>query len=400
MHDYALAMRKRSSRKKLLISFCALAILAGAAFAITRASGRRPPAHATAAPAPISVVAASVASHDVPIYLRGVGTVIAFNDVIVRSQITGQLIKINFEQGQTVKTGALLAQIDPAPYQAQLDQAISNRDRDQAHLANSQIDLNRYTQLVSQKSAPAQLLDSQKAIVSQLDAIVKADEAIIESARVNLGYTNLTSPIDGVTGIRQIDIGNIIHPTDTNGLVDVTQIQPISLIFTLPEADFAEVQERMSQGPLTVFVDDQNGHQLDQGNLNLIDNQIIQTTGTIRLRAQFPNPKRLLWPGQLVNVRLLLDTRQNALTINASAVQQGQHGAYVWVIDKHNDAHMQPVHVGQIDGGQALIDQGLSANDDIVVAGQYRLVSGSPVKELHGKAAQQVQQSEVEQEVP
>jgi membrane fusion protein, multidrug efflux system len=393
-------MRERWSTKKLLIMLAALAILAGAAFAITRVSRSRPQTQTTAAPAPISVVAAPVVSHDVPIYLRGVGTVIAYNDVIVRSQITGQLVKIPFVQGQTVKKGDLLAQIDPAPYQAQLDQAIANRDRDQAHLANANIDLARYTQLATEKSLPTQLVSSQKAIVSQLEAIVKADQAIIASAQVNLGYTNLTSPIDGVTGIRQIDIGNIISPTYPNGLVDVTQVQPISLIFTLPEADFANVHQRMAKGPLTVFVDDQNGHQLDQGILNLIDNQIVQTTGTIRLRAQFPNQKNLLWPGQLVNARLLLDTMPNALTINSSAVQQGPSGSYVWVIDGNQTVHMQPVHVVQIDSGQALIDSGLAANEQAVVAGQFGLQTGSHVTELHGKAAEQVQQSETEQQLP
>jgi membrane fusion protein, multidrug efflux system len=393
-------MRERWSTKKLLISVAALAILAAAAFVITRASRSRPQTQAAADPAPISVVAAPVVSGDVPIYLRGVGTVIAYNNVIVSSQITGQLVKIAFVQGQTVKKGDLLAQIDPAPYQAQLDQAIANRDRDQAHLDNANIDLARYTQLVAEKSLPSQLVSSQKAIVSQLEAIVKGDQAIIASAQVNLGYTNLTSPIDGVTGIRQIDIGNIISPTYPNGLVDVTQIQPISLLFTLPEADFAQIQERMAQGPMTVFVDDQTGRQLDQGTLNLINNQIIQTTGTIQLRAQFPNPKRLLWPGQLVNARLLLETRQNGLTIDASAVQQGPNGAFVWVIDKNDVVHMQPVHVGQIDNGQALIDQGLSANENVVVAGQYGLQTGSHVTELHGNAAKQVQQSETEQQLP
>ena len=273
-------------------------------------------------------------------------------------------------------------------------------DRDQAHLENARIDLNRYTDLAKQKSVAQQLADSQKAIVAQLVAVVKSDEAIIQSAKVNLGYTNLTSPIDGVTGIRQIDIGNIIHPTDVNGLVDVTQIEPISLIFTLPETDFARVQERMAQGPLTVFVDSQNGKQLDQGTLNLIDNQIIQTTGTIRLRAEFPNQKHRLWPGQLVNVRLLLDTQHNALTVNSSAVQQGPKGPYVYVVDSDKTVHMQPVRVGQIDSGQALIDEGLAADQEVVVAGQYKLVPGAHVIELHGKAAEQVQQSAVEQQVP
>jgi membrane fusion protein, multidrug efflux system len=334
-----IAMQRGSSTTRWLMMIAAVAIVAGGAFALARTSVRRPsPAPLAPAPVPVSVVAASVASHDAPIYLRGVGTVIAYNNVIVRSQITGQLVKINFIQGQTVKTGDLLGQIDPSPYQAQLDQAIANRDRDQAHLDNARIDLNRYTDLAKEKSVALQLADSQKAIVAQLVAMVKADEAIIQSAKVNLGYTDLTSPIDGVTGIRQIDIGNIIHPTDVNGLVDVAQIEPISLIFTLPETDFARVQERLAQGPLTVFVDSQNGRQLDQGTLNLIDNQIIQTTGTIRLRAEFPNQKHLLWPGQLVNVRLLLETQHNALTVNSSAVQQGPNGTYVYVVDSDTDA--------------------------------------------------------------
>jgi membrane fusion protein, multidrug efflux system len=393
-------MQPGPSATKRLMMIALVAAVAGGAFALARTSGRHQPPPPPAAPAPVSVVAASVGSRDVPIYLRGVGTVIPFNNVIVRSQITGQLVKINFVQGQTVKKGDLLGQIDPAPYQAQLDQAIANRDRDQAHLENARIDLNRYTDLAKEKSVALQLADSQKAIVAQLVAMVKADEAIIQSARINLGYTDLTSPIDGVTGIRQIDIGNIIHPTDVNGLVNVTQIEPISLIFTLPETVFVRVQERMAQGPLTVFVDNQNGRQLDQGTLNLIDNQIIQTTGTIRLRAEFPNKKHLLWPGQLVNARLLLDTQHDALTVNSSAVQQGPKGTYVYVVDGDKTVHMQPVKVGQIDGGQALIDEGLAANQEVVVAGQYRLVPGAHVIELHGKAAEQVQQSAVEQQVP
>jgi multidrug efflux system membrane fusion protein len=335
----------------------------------------------------------------VPIYRRGVGTVIAYNNVVVRSQITGQLVKINFVQGGTMKQGDVLAVIDPRPYQAQLDQAIANRDRDQANLANARINLTRYTQLAAQKSIAQETADSQGAVVDELVATVKADEAIIASAQVNLSYTNLTSPIDGVTGIRQIDNGNVIHPTDANGLVDVTQIEPISLIFTLPQADFVQIQERMAKGPLTVFVDGQDGKQLDAGKLNLIDNQIVQATGTIRLRAEFPNKQHLLWPGELVNARLLLDTAPDALTIDSSAVQQGPHGAYVYIIDK-DIVRMQAVHVVQIDHGQALIDQGLAAQEQVVVAGQYRLEPGAHVTELHGKAATEVQQSEVEQDVP
>ena len=378
-----------------------LAVTAGGAVAVTRSSALRsaPAPQAPTAPAAVAVVAASVQSHDVPIYLRGVGTVIAYNNVLIRSQITGQLVKISFHQGQLVKNGDMLAQIDPRPYQAELDQAIANRDRDQAHLENAKIDLNRYTELAKQRSIAQQLADSQKAIVAQLVAIVKSDEAIIESAKVNLGYTNLTSPIDGVTGIRQMDIGNIIHPTDVNGLVDVTQIEPISLIFTLPEADFVPIQERMSQGPVTVFVDSQDGKQLDKGRLNLVDNQIIQTAGTIRLRAVFPNQKHLLWPGQLVNARLLLDTRHDGRTVPASVVQQGPKGAYAYVIKPDNTVEIRPITVAQISDGQALINSGLKANERVVVDGQYKLQPGVPVTILTGKAAEEAAAQSVQQEL-
>jgi membrane fusion protein, multidrug efflux system len=392
--------RKLIARKLITMAAVIAVVAAGVALTVKYRSDSHPTAQMAEAPPPISVVAQAVQSHDVPIYLRGVGTVIAFNNVVVRSQITGQLVKISFVQGQAVKTGDVLGVIDPRPYQAQLDQANANRDRDQAHLQNAQIDLQRYKTLATQKSIALEQAQSQQAIVDQLVAMVKADEAIIQNAQVNLGYTNLTSPIDGVTGIRQIDNGNIIHPTDVNGLVDVTQIEPISLIFTLPETNFTRIQEQMTKGTLTVFADAQDGTQLDQGKLNLIDNQIIQTTGTIRLRAEFPNTKHLLWPGELVNARLLLDTRSNALTVNSSAVQQGPNGSYVYVIESDKTVKMQPVHVVQIDSGQALIDQGLTANQEVVVAGQYKLQAGSHVVELTGKAAEQVQQNEVEQSVP
>jgi membrane fusion protein, multidrug efflux system len=386
-------MLKRPRATKLLTIIAVLAVAAaGSAVAVTRTSVFRStaaPQAPAAPPPPVGVVAANVKSGDVPIYLRGVGTVIAYNNVLIRSQITGQLIKISFHQGQQVKKGDVLAVIDPRPYQAELDQAIANRKRDQAHLENAKIDLNRYTGLAKEKSIATQLADSQKAIVDQIVAMIQADEAIIESARVNLGYTNLTSPIDGVTGIRQIDIGNIIHPTDVNGLVDVTQIEPISLIFTLPEANFVPIQELLSHGPVTVFVDSQDGKQLDQGTLNLIDNQIIQTTGTIRLRAQFPNQKHLLWPGQLVNARLLLDTRHDGLTVPASVVLQGPQGPYAYVVNPDSSVAIRPIKVAQISEGQALIDSGLQANEQVVVDGQYKLQPGAHVTILHGHAAEE-----------
>jgi multidrug efflux system membrane fusion protein len=384
-------MTKKLATAKFISIIVVLVAAAGIGATLTTKywTTSRSRAPAVASPSATTVVAASVQSHDVPIYLRGVGTVIAFNNVIVRSQITGQLVKIAFNQGQSVKKGDLLGEIDPSPYQAQLDQAIANRNRDQAHLANAKIDLDRYTKLAQQKSIALQTADSQKAIVEQLVAIIKSDEAIIESAGVNLGYTRLTSPIDGVTGIRQIDIGNIIYPTDVNGLVDVTQIEPISLIFTLPEAEFVPIQQRMSEGQITVFVDNQDGKQLDQGTLNLIDNQIIQTTGTIRLRAQFPNQKHLLWPGLLVNARLLLDTRHAGLTVPAAVVQQGPQGAYAYVINPDSSVAIRPIKVAQISEGQALIDSGLQAGEQVVVDGQYKLQPGAHVTLLHGRAAEE-----------
>lgn len=388
--------------KRLIGLFVALVAAAGGGAAVWHYDPGRTSVQASPVPSAVPVVAGRVLSHDVPIYLYGVGTVIAHNNVLVRSQITGQVVRIAFTQGHSVKKGDLLAEIDPRPYQAQLDQAIANRDRDQALADNAQANLDRYVPLAKKGYATSQLVDTQKAQLAQLRATVKADEAIIEQARTNLSYTQLASPIDGVTGIRQIDEGNIIHPTDPNGLVDVTQIQPISLIFSLPQTTFAQIQQQMAKGPLTVLAYSQDNRvELDQGTLDVVDNQIVQTTGTIRLRASFPNAKRQLWPGELVNARLLLDTRHDGLTIAASAVQQGPKGSYVYVIGPDETVQMRAVTVAQISDGQALVKSGLEADENVVVDGQYRLQPGSLVKQLHGKAAEEADlQSAVEQAIP
>ncbi|MGA2287263.1 efflux RND transporter periplasmic adaptor subunit [Bradyrhizobium sp.] len=389
-------------RTRSMIAFALLAAGAVGGLVYWHQSRAEPNKEEAVPPEPTPVVADVVKSGPVPIYLRGVGTVIAFNNVVVRSQITGPLIKVSFQQGQTVHKGDLLAEIDPRPYQAQLDQAIANRDRDKAQGVNAQANLDRYVPLQAKGFATGQLVDTQKAQVAQLDATVKADEAVIEKARVSLGYTRLTAPIDGVTGIRQIDEGNIIHPTDTNGLVDLTQIQPISLIFTLPEVTFVEIQQEMAKGPVKVFAYSQDDKtRLDEGDLLLIDNQINQTTGTIRLRATFPNAQRLLWPGELVNARLLLKTEPNGLTIAAGAVQQGPKGSYVYVVGPDQKVALEPVHVAQISEGQALIDSGLKPDETVVVDGQYKLQPGTLVRELHGKAAEEANmQSAVQQAIP
>jgi membrane fusion protein, multidrug efflux system len=388
--------------RKRLISFAAVLVASvgvGLGFAAFRSAPK------TTAPPPtpaVPVVATTVQKGDVPIYLRGVGTVIAYNNVVVRSQITGQIVKIAFRQGQTVHQGDLLAEIDPRPYQAQLDQAVANRDRDQAQALNAEANLGRYGSLAKNGYASGQLVDTQKAQLAQLQAQVKSDEAIIEQARTNLSYTRLTAPIDGVTGIRQIDIGNIIHPTDPNGLVYVTQVQPISLLFSLPQTTFVEIQQEMAKGPLTVEAYSQDDKtKLDEGKLELIDNQIVQTTGTIRLRANFPNIHNLLWPGELVNAHLLLKRQLGGLTILSSAVQLGPSGTFVWVIGADGKVQMRPVSPFDLGDGQTLVKSGLQANEKVVVDGQYRLQAGSLVRELHGKAAKQINlQSSVEQAIP
>jgi multidrug efflux system membrane fusion protein len=356
----------------------------------------------TPAPPAVPVVAGVVSSGDVPIYLRGIGTVIAYNTVVVRSQIQGQITQIAFTEGQTVKVGDMLAQIDPRPYQAQLDQIVANRDRDQAQLTNSLANLDRYNQLLAKGDATVQLADTQKAQVLQLQSAIKSDEALIEAAKVQLEYTKLTSPIAGVTGVRQVDMGNIIHPTDPNGLVVVTQIQPISVIFTLPETDLPEIQQQMTKGPLTVLAYSHDDKiKLDEGKLVLVNNEILQTTGTIQLKADFPNAAHLLWPGELINARLLREIRHDGLSIASSAVQQGPNGPYVYVIGPDRTVQMRPVTVAQIDEGQALIDSGLKPRENVVIEGQYRLQPGSLVEELRGKASESADlQSAVEQAIP
>jgi membrane fusion protein, multidrug efflux system len=385
-------------KKVLVVAAVTVAILAGGgAFAL---NVRPRPTPQRAAPAVVPVVAAAVAQHDVPIYLTGVGTVIAYNTVAIRAQVQGQIVSINFTEGQTVHTGDLLAQIDPRPYQAQIDQMTATRDRDKAQLTNAIANLNRYQPLEEKGFATPQLLETQKAQVAQLQNAIKADEALIEAAKTQLSYTRLTSPIDGVTGIRQVDIGNIVSPANANGIVVVTQIEPISLIFTLPETLLPQIQEEQlkSKAPLTVVAYSQdNKIELDRGSLGLVNNEILQTTGSIQLKANFANKMHRLWPGELVNARLLLDTRHNGLTVPAAVVQQGPNGSYAYVIKPDNTVEIRPITVAQTSEGQALIDSGLAANEDVVVDGQYKLRPGAHVTVLHGKAAEEAAAQSAEQ---
>jgi multidrug efflux system membrane fusion protein len=381
-------------KKKVVIPAVLLAVVlaAGALYFAHNQALEKASAETPAAPPPAPIVAGTVAQHDVPIYLTGVGTVIAYNTDVVRAQIQGQIISINFTEGQTVHAGDLLAQIDPRPYQALIDQYTGNLERDQAQFKNAQANLTRYTTLGQKGWATPQLLETQQAQVGELQAAIKADQALIDAAKVQLSYTRLTSPIDGVAGIRQIDVGNIISPSNTNGLVVVTQLHPISLIFTLPETNLPQIQQQQqnTKTPLAVLAYNQdNTIQLDQGVLGLVNNEILQTTGSIQLKANFDNKANRLWPGELVNARLLVETRHNGLTVPASVVQQGSKGPYAYVVNPDNTVAIRSIKVAQIADGQALIDSGLQANEQVVVDGQYKLQPGTHVTLLHGQAAQE-----------
>jgi multidrug efflux system membrane fusion protein len=379
-------MRPRTTLACLLLS---AALIGGGAYGFSSAQPTKPAASPSGGLPSVPVVAEPVKSGAVPIYLRGIGTVQAYNTDTIRAQIQGQITQVAFTEGQAVHAGDLLAQIDPRPFQAQLDQAIANRERDQAQLVNAQANLQRDSQLLAHGYATPQTVDLDKANTGQFGAAVKADEAAIEYAQTQLAYTRITSPINGVTGIRLIDVGNIVHPTDPNGLVVVTQLQPISVVFTLPETNLPQIQQAMAKGSLTVLAySEDNKIKLDQGKLAVLDNQIIQTSGSARLKADFPNPQHRLWPGELVNIRLLIDTRQNALTVAATAVQQGPQGSYVYVIKPDGTVENRAVKVAQAGARIALIDTGLQANEDVVIGGQSRLQPGAPVRVLHGKAAQ------------
>jgi multidrug efflux system membrane fusion protein len=337
------------------------------------------------APPPVPVIATTVQQHDFPIVLTGIGTVTALNTATVRSQVTGLLVDVPFTEGQFVKKGDLLAQIDPRTFQAQLDEAEAALARDQAHLENAQINLGRYVPLSKQGFAPEQQVATQRAMVAQQQATVANDQAAIEYAKTELSYTKLVAPFDGVTGIRLLDVGNVIQPNNgavssTTGVVVVTQVQPISVIFTLPMADIPDVQDALAKGPLETIAFSQDGKtQLDTGKLLLVDNQADPTSGTVRLKAIFPNQQRRLWPGTFVNVRLVISVEHNAVTVPLDAIQQGPQGQFVFVVGQDHKVAVRPVSVRETLTGEALIDKGLSAGEDVVTRGQYRLSQGTLV---------------------
>ena len=335
-------------------------------------------------PAPVLVAPARNA--DVPIYLDAVGNTKALNTVTVRPQVAGQIVKIGFREGQDVTRGFILAEIDPRTYQAQLDQAIAKKAQDEATLANARIDLERYTKLVAANSGSKQQADTQRAMVAQLEAQVQSDSAAIDNARTMLSYTKITAPLDGRTGIRLTDEGNLVQAGDATGIVVITQIKPISVVFNLPQQQFPQVNKAFASGSLPVDAVGADGKTtVDRGTLQVIDNQMDQTTGTIRMKAEFPNPDLSLWPGQFVNVRVLVDTLKQVVVVPVAAVQRGPNGAFVYAVDAESKAEVRPVTVTQQDDTSAVIGAGVKAGERVVTSGFTRLSNGTRVRVQAGE---------------
>ena len=352
--------------------------------AADEAKGKRPPE------GPVGVVTVLAKAQDMPVYRAGIGTVTPNFSVTVKARVDGELDKVGFAEGQDVKKGQMLAQLDPRTLQAQLMQAQAARAKDQATLVNARVDLQRYTTLIAQDAATQQQLDTQKALVGQLEATVKADDAAVNYAQVQLGFTTITAPISGRVGARLVDPGNIVHAADATGVVVINQIDPISVVFTLPDDAVQDTIHALDgKKPLQVQAFPRDGSKvLGTGTLTLLNNQIDTTTGTVQLKASFPNPQHNLWPGQFVNIRLILGERAKAVTLPEAAVQRSQAGVYVYVEDEESKTvKSQPITLIQIQDGIAVIGGGVTAGQRVVVDGQYKLKPGSKVVEVARSAS-------------
>jgi multidrug efflux system membrane fusion protein len=380
---------KKKSSAGPIVLFLIVAILAGGFF-LWR-STRKPQTTAAAgrnrgngnadgnANVRVPVVVATVQRRDLPVYLDGLGSVDAFNTVTVKSRVDGELIEVDFKEGQEVKKGDLLAVIDPRPYQVALSAAQANLAKDQAQLTDAKLNADRYAMLVKEGIIPQQQSDTQNSLATQLGGSVQADQAQIDSAKLNITYSHITSPIDGRVGLRLVDAGNIVHASDPTGLLVITQMQPIAVIFTLPEDSLPDVNARTRSGATLVVkaLSRDNGVEVASGTLLTIDNQIDQTTGTFRLKAVFDNKDRALWPNQFVNARLLIDVKKSAILIPSAAVQHGDQGTFVYRVNPaDNTAEVEPVTVGLTQDNISTIDKGLSQNDLVVTDGQDRLRAG------------------------
>jgi multidrug efflux system membrane fusion protein len=366
--------------RRLIGGAAIFALVAMAVFLWMRVEKRVPQAVAQTAGQAIPVTAGTVAVEDVPVFLHGIGTVQAYNSVAIKSRVDGQIVKVDFKEGQNVKEGDLLFQIDPRSYQAALEQAQATKQKDEANLTGAQTDLERYEKLLTPGWQTRQSYDQQKAQVAQLQASIKGDAAQIDAAKINLGYTEIRSPIDGRLGARLVDKGNIVHANDNTALVMITELKPIFVSFTLPQETLDEIHENNKQAPLVVRAYSGDGKkQLAEGKLTLIDNMIDQTTGTIHLKARFDNEDERLWPGEFVSLRVVLATRRGVTTVPQQTVQQGPNGHYAYVIKPDNTVERRAVEVASIQDGIAVVTKGLAADERIVVDGQFRLTDGARV---------------------
>lgn len=342
----------------------------------------------SAGPVAVAVDTALATRRDVPVYLEGLGNVQAFYTAKITARVDGQLQRVGFVEGQLVKKGDLLAQIDPRPLQAALDQATGMQAKDAAQLESARHDLERYTTLAPQNLISQQVLDTQHALVAQLQAQLQVNRGLIDNARTQLEYTSITAPFAGRTGIRLVDPGNIVHASDTTGIVVVTQIQPISVMFTLPEDVVLQVNQALAGGSVAVTAlsrDDRT--QLDSGTLALVNNEIDQTTGTVRLKATFPNERNTLWPGQFVNVRVVLQSRHDVVTLPTTAVEHGPDGLFAYVVKADSTVEARPIKTLEDSGGITVVSDGLKSGERVVTSNQYRLQPGAKVRPLASAAA-------------
>jgi membrane fusion protein, multidrug efflux system len=364
------------TRNRMIISFVGPVVLMALMvdpFALPAAAQSQPG---------IPVTAGTVVTANVPVFLNAIGTVQAYNMITIKSRVDGQIVKIAFTEGQEIKAGDLLIQIDPRPYQAALDQATANQEKDLANLTNAQRNLARDAAILKSNLAVSQQqYDNDRAAVATNQALVDSDKAAIEAARLNVGYADIRAPISGRLGVRLVDVGNMVRATDATGLVTISQLKPIFVSLTVPQDNLHKIRERQKTGELEVVAyGSDNQTEIAHGKLTVIDNGIDQTTGTIRLKASFANDDERLWPGEFVNVRLILSVRKNAPTVPAQTIQDGPNGSYAYIIKSDDTVERRAVEVAAVQDGLAVIDKGLSAGDRVVVDGQYRLADGARVQ--------------------